>query len=157
TEAARRSGPEVLGKLRILWMLKAPGTQFRLLREDPVYEPVLDLVRVGQDVAFVEANNLAEIVDARLVPINGVRFNRVFDHATKGLAFENPRECRRADLEGSVYNVAIDGVIDRDTDHARRGSWLQALGIIGFSNADLRTERPAVEELGPRDIRRGVN
>ena len=62
-------------------------------------DAVFHFVRIGQNVALVEANDLAEVVDAGLIAVDRVRFDRVLQHAAEGLVVEDARQRRRSELE----------------------------------------------------------
>src|SRR5450759_1114366 len=79
----------LLGKKRIFRMVKAFGRRLRFLGEQPVDHPIFHFVGVGQNVALVETEDLAEVVDARLVAIDNLRLDGVLYHVAKEFAIED--------------------------------------------------------------------
>src|ERR1035437_5331915 len=135
----------LLGKKRVFRMLKAFRRRPRFLREQPVDHAVFHFVRVGQNIALVEAEDLAEVLDARLVAIDHPRFDRVLHHVAKEFAIEDLRYRWWPDLHGPGENIAVDRIADRPP-HRHLSSAPQPLRVIGLAYPGLRSKSPPMQK-----------
>src|SRR5208282_4067126 len=68
---------------------------FRFLRIEPIDDSVLNFIGVHQNVALVETDDLAEVVDASLVAIGNARLDRMLQDVAEELAIKDLPERRR--------------------------------------------------------------
>src|SRR5664280_548043 len=145
----------LLGKKRIFRMLKTFGRRLRFLRKETVDHAVFHFTRIGQDVALVETDDLAEVVDARLVAIDNPRFDRMLHDVAKEFAIEDLRYRWWPDLHGPGENIPVDRIADR-LPHRYQPSALQPLGVIGLAHPGLGSKSPAMKKRRQGNVGMGV-
>src|ERR1019366_9142916 len=76
----------LFGQQGVFGMVKTFGWRLRFLGEEPLDHAVFHFIGIGQNIALVEAQDLAEVVDARLVAIDNLRFDGVLYRVAKEFA-----------------------------------------------------------------------
>ena len=133
-------------------MQEALGVRLGLLGIDAVDYAVFHPVGVSQDVAVVEANDVGEIADAGFVAIDRIGLDHVLHHVAEELAVEDAGDRRRPQLHRCQHDVAVEGLGDRDADHAGIVfGGMSRSAVNRFPHAHFRPEGPSAEESRQRN------
>ncbi len=120
---------------------------------EAIDDAVLHFVRIGQNVAVVEADDLAEIVDAGLIAVDGEGLNRMLEHPAERLMVEDSGEGGRPHLHRCIDDIAIDGIADSHAESLRR-TGLEPLACTRFRGRRPRggvSSRPGIWAMQCKD------
>ena len=105
---------------------------------EPLRDAVFHFVGVAEDIAIVEAQNTAEVVDARDVAVSQAGFNHMFELASAPLA-KHTLQGWRPQIERHFQGVAVDGVIGGNVRAAT-----ELLRVVRLAQTDLRSQGPSL-------------
>src|ERR1700691_193728 len=108
-------------------------------------EAVLHLMGIGEDVAFVEFDNVLEIVHASDEAIHSPRLNHVLPLSSEEFLVEDALQRWWAQFDSRVQGLAVGGVAYRLPGVFSAFS-NQPLGVISFVHSQLWTQRPSSKQ-----------
>src|SRR5262249_39608813 len=112
-------------------------------RVETVDDAVLDFLRVAEDIARIEANDLGEVADARGVVVGQARLDHVLDFVAQNRFRKDLRERWRHDLKRPFKRLAIDTGSAGYSETGSVGNLV--LRVVGIAQGNLRAEVPALE------------
>src|ERR1700691_98743 len=128
----------------------------RLIRSslgiEPGYEPVLDFMGIGEDVALVELDNIVEIVYAGHKSIYGARLDDVLPLPSQEFLVKHTLERGRAQFHGGIQGMALNRIVDCLAGILATRAH-QPLRVIGFMQRQVWTQSPSSKQKWQGNLR----
>src|SRR5271169_381475 len=123
------------------------GTRLRFLGIEAIDHAIFDPTGVSQNVAVVETNDIAEIIDASFVTVDRIRLNRMLQNVAEELSIEDLGNRGGPHFHRREQYIAVDGLRDGDADGASISiGRYQTLSVESLSCSDFRTKGPSAQE-----------